>query len=281
MPVSSTPPKSESSKQSLRGFASSMPTGYRDRYAPAQMAAHAHVSATRGDRPAHVASFPWHDPSLTALCVVAEDRPGLLALISEAFVQVGLDVQAAEAYTRRLSPGTSPEAAPPNAPPSSSTSAHGASEAVDLFWVRLPQGGTITENEVDVLRAHLVDLLSGRRAPSLQLDSLGPADFVTETTVRFIEGDDRLLNVLEVETDDRSGLLLVLSRALFELQVQITTSQVRTSGKRVFDRFTLLELDGSPIDDSRRLEIQVAVLSAIEPMTQIREIRRAQGSKPS
>ncbi len=251
-----------------------MPAVYRERFAPAQMAAHAHVSAARGGRPAHVSSFPWHDPSLTALCVVAEDRPGLLALISEAFVQVGLDVQAAEAYTRRLSP-TVASAAPHRAPPNSGTASNGTSEVVDLFWVRRPQGGTITESEVDSLRAHLVDLLSGRRAPTEQLEHLGPADLVTETTVRFIEGDDGLLNVLEVETDDRSGLLYLLSRALFELQVQITTSQVRTTGKRVYDRFTLLELDGSPIDDSRRLEIQVAVLSAIEPMTQIREIRRA------
>ena len=265
--------------RAARALAGAAPQGAQHQ-SGAQMAAHAHVSATRGERPAHVASFPWHDPLLTALCVVAEDRPGLLALISEAFVQVGLDVRAAEAYTRRLSPDSAREA-PPTTPPSSSPSSTGASEAVDLFWVRRPQGGTITENEVEALRVYLVDLLSGRRAPAQQLDSLGPADFVTETTVRFMEGDGGLLNVLEVETDDRSGLLLVLSRALFELQVQITTSQVRTSGKRVFDRFTLLELDGSPIDDSRRLEIQVAVLSAIEPMTQIREIRRAQGAKPS
>jgi UTP:GlnB (protein PII) uridylyltransferase len=273
--VNSAPPHPDS-KQSLRGFVGSMPAAYRDRFAPAQMAVHAHVSAARGARPAHVGSFPWHDPSLTALCVVADDRPGLLALISEAFVQMGLDIQAAEAYTRRLSPPAATEAR--SRPPSSGAASNGTSEVVDLFWVRRPQGGAITESEVDALRAHLVDLLLGRRAPTQQLEPLGPADFVTETTVRFIEGDDGLLNVLEVETDDRSGLLYLLSRALFELQVQITTSQVRTTGKRVYDRFTLLELDGSPIDDSRRLEIQVAVLSAIEPMTQIREIRRAESS---
>lgn len=258
-----------------------MPAAYRERYAPAQMAAHALVSAQRGDSPAHVATFPWYDPSLTAVCVVAEDRPGLLALISEAFVQTGIDVQSAEAYTRRLGP-TPEGAGRPNgsaeAPGSGKvpTAAAGASEAVDLFWVRRVGGGPVTDEEIEALRVHLVDLLSGRRAPT-QLDTLGAADFVSETTVRFMVGEDGLLNVLEVETDDRSGLLLVLSRALFELQVQITSSQVRTSGKRVFDRFTLLELDGSPIDDTRRLEIQVAVLSAIEPMTQIREIRRAQG----
>lgn len=259
-------------KQSLRAFAGSMPASYRERYAPAQVAAHALTSAQRGRSLAHVAPFPWHDPSLTALCVVAEDRPGLLALISEAFVQCGIDVQAAEAYTRRLSTEAG------GITPSQSAS----SEAVDLFWVRRLHGGTIAESELDHLRAHLVELLEGRR-PSLRAldalrgDTVPDAGIIAETTVRFIEGDDGLLNVLEVETDDRSGLLFVLSRALFELRVQITSSQVRTSGKRVFDRFALLELDGSPIGDERRLEIQVAVLSSIEPITQIHETRRAQG----
>lgn len=248
-----------SDKQSLQKFATSMPASYRDRYAPTQIAAHAHVSAQRGKSPVHVAPFPWHDPTLTALCVVADDRPGLLALISEAFVQSGIDVQAAEVYTRRL--------------PAASGAA--SSEAVDLFWVRRGQGGPIAESDVDALRARLSDLLAGRRSSLPPLERLEGRDFVAETTVRFIEGEDGLLNVLEVETDDHSGLLFVLSRALFELEVQITSSQVRTSGKRVFDRFTLVELDGSPIGDERRLEIQVAVLSAIEPMAQTNETRSA------
>lgn len=250
-----------SEKQSLRKFAFSMPGSYRDRYAPAQIAAHAHASAQRGTSAVHVAPFPWYDPSLTALCVVADDRPGLLALISEAFVQSGIDVQAAEAYTRRLPAGEGTTAA--------------ASEAVDLFWVRRIQGGPITESDVEALRARLVDLLEGRRSSFPPLERLESRDFVAETTVRFIEGEDGLLNVLEVETDDRSGLLFVLSRALFELNVLITSSQVRTSGKRVFDRFTLVELDGSPINAERRLEIQVAVLSAIEPMAQAHQPRSA------
>ena len=35
---------------------------------------------------------------------------------------------------------------------------------------------------------------------------------------------------------------------------------------RVLDRFTLAEQDGSPISESRRLNIQVAVISAIESL---------------
>lgn len=209
---------------------------------------------------AHVASFPWHDLSVTALCVVADDRPGLLALISSAFLEQGLDVESAEAYTRKRDDGRL--------------------EAVDLFWVRRLGSATVADSDIAGLTATLNELLAGKRSPLPAKETLVEPGFVSETTVRFIEGDDGALNVLEVETDDRSGLLLAVSRALFEMRVQITASQVRTTGRRVYDRFVLLELDGSPIEASRRLEIQVGVITAIEPVPAPREEpepRRARG----
>jgi [protein-PII] uridylyltransferase len=84
--------------------------------------------------------------------------------------------------------------------------------------------------------------------------------------VRFIENADGNFSTLEVETGDRSGLLLALSQALYNQRVQIVGSQVKTTGQRVFDRFHIVELDNSPISAARRLEIQVAVLSAVDPV---------------
>ncbi|HEX6765621.1 MAG TPA: hypothetical protein VF103_09095, partial [Polyangiaceae bacterium] len=55
-------------------------------------------------------------------------------------------------------------------------------------------------------------------------------------------------------------------QALFQQRVQIVASQVKTNGTRVFDRFSIVELDGKPIGSARRLEIQVAVLSAVDPI---------------
>ena len=59
---------------------------------------------------------------------------------------------------------------------------------------------------------------------------------------------------------------MALSHALFEQNVQIEESEVRTVEGRVFDRFHIVEFDGRPISPARRLEIQVAVLSAIQPV---------------
>lgn len=238
----------------LTAFVASMPKIYGEKYQPDVIARHMTIATTRQQQSV-VVGVVENDPAEgTALCVVADDQPGLLATISGAMVLVGLDVIDAEAYTRRLPDGHF--------------------EAVDLFWVRKQgQQNKIVPSAQDAaqLQEALADILQGRRrfptkfpgetAPASERGPLHP----TDTRVRFIDDAAGGLGTLEVETGDRSGLLWVLSRALFEHKVQILTSQVRTREGRVFDRFEVVELDGSPINEVRRLEIQVAVLSAIEP----------------
>jgi [protein-PII] uridylyltransferase len=239
------------SPEFIREFADSMPDGYRDRHDALAVAAHARVAHARDGRPAHVGIVGQGAPGEAAVCVVARDRPGLLSTISAAFVLSGMDVMAAEAFTRRP--------------------AGGNEEAVDLFWIRRnrPSGKPrpITDEDADAIGGLLLELLEGRvpgAATREQPEELEPAR-PTDTTVRFLDDKGGGLVTLEVETDDRSGLLLALSGALFEQRVQIVRSEVKTVQGRVFDRFAVVEFDGSPISPARRLEIQVAVLTAVEP----------------
>ena len=242
----------DSSESDLDDFAASLPESYRRNFDRIATAAHARISGGRGTEQVAVGKFPSGRPG-TALCVVADDRPGLLATISAALVLARLDVTEAEAYTRRQ---------------------HGrADEAVDVFWVRNDppelRGKPVTAEAVEALRLALEGMLSGTLdRPRLSEPSLRtpPTPAAAETVVRFIEGHDGSFATLEVETGDRSGLLLALAQALFQQRVQIVASQVRTTGTRVFDRFSIVEFDGSPISASRRLEIQVAVLSAVDPI---------------
>jgi [protein-PII] uridylyltransferase len=214
------------------------------------MSAHFSIADGRGEQTVAVGTFPSSRPG-TALCVVAEDRPGLLATISAALVLARLDVIEAEAYTRR-------QVGEPD-------------EALDVFWVRHDppelRREPVGPEYIEQLKSTLTGLLEGKldRArigePSRQ-----STPSAVETVVRFIEGSDGSFATLEVETGDRSGLLLALSQALFNQRVQIIASQVKTTGTRVFDRFSIVEFDGSPIGATRRLEIQVAVLSAVDPI---------------
>ena len=193
---------------------------------------------------------------------MADDRPGLLATISAALVLCNLDVIEAEAYTRRV--------------------AGQHDEAVDIFWVRrealsdLPQ--SLSQEETLQLCQTLIGLIEGKldrkRVDTSARSAVTPA--AKETVVRFIEGEDGTFATLEVETFDRSGLLLALSQALFSQRVQIVGSQVKTRGSRVFDRFHIVEFDNKPISPARRLEIQVAILSAIDPVPDDAEAISAQ-----
>ncbi|HSC86680.1 MAG TPA: hypothetical protein VLC09_05390 [Polyangiaceae bacterium] len=225
---------------SVSAFAQSLPAEYGRRFNPAQIAAHAHTSVNRGNRAVAATLFPWADPGVSALCVVAEDRPGLLSLISSALTELGFDVDAAEAYTR--------------------ANAH---EAVDVFWLRDP-AGRVGQTQVDAFVQLVEEILAGRpeRVPAVAPVPAAPAAGAG-TTVRFIEDENGALTVLEVETDDRSGLLWTITRALYRQNVQIVGSKIRTEAHRVYDRFTIVELDGSLIRDERRLTIQVEVLSAV------------------
>jgi UTP:GlnB (protein PII) uridylyltransferase len=227
-----------------------MPRSYRAAYDEETSAEHARVASARRSATARVELVASRPDAPSALCVAADDRAGLLATISAALVLSGIDVIDAEAHTRRTSGGRA--------------------EAVDLFWVRRsdPARREVPLTEADVAEVHsvLVGLLEGRvdestARPHDVAVSPGPS----ETNVRFVEDDDGALSILEVETDDRSGLLLSLSRALFQQRVQIEQSQVKTNGARVRDRFKIVELNGSPISDERRLQVQVAVLTAVDP----------------
>ena len=256
--MSSVPP----SENFLRSFAASLPESYRGNFDQTAIAAHARVARERESAPANIGTFFSNRVPGAAICVVADDRPGLLATISAALVLCGLDVIEAEAYTRRI-PGKH-------------------DEAVDIFWVRsedpAKQRARLEHDEIVQLCQTLIGLIEGRlerkRADSSNRTSVTPA--AKETVVRFIEGEDGTFATLEVETFDRSGLLLSLSQALFSQRVQIVGSQVKTRGGRVYDRFHIVEFDNKPISSARRLEIQVAILSAIDPVPEDVEAVSAQ-----
>jgi [protein-PII] uridylyltransferase len=233
-------------------FEASMPESYRRNFDATQMAFHAKLASSAASNAVRVGAFPSNRPG-TALCVIAPDRPGLLATISAALVIQRLDVIEAEAYTKRR----------PGLP----------DEAFDVFWVRHDpeerHADAVTADDIESLRSTLAGLLEGRvdreRASDPGLARPATPSSV-ETVVRFLEGNDGSFTTLEVETGDRTGLLLALAQALFQQNVQIVASQVKTNGTRVFDRFSIVELDGKPIGVPRRLEIQVAVLTAVDPI---------------
>lgn len=231
-------------------FAESLPKAYAQKH-EADVVAHATVANQRGDALAAAGLF---GRAGNGICVVADDRPGLLALISASLVVCKFDVHHAEVYTRELKDGRR--------------------EAVDLFWVHKidrAAGASLVQADAARLEKTLIEFMKGEKdaraavEQKLAENASSGATTTVDATVRFLADAAGGLSTLEVETTDRSGLLFSLASALFGQRVQIVESEVRTVDGRVFDRFRLVEFDGSAISSARRLEIQVAVLNAMEP----------------
>jgi len=242
-------PAEDPPEEFVRSFVASMPPHYRG-YELATIRAHAAVVRTRGNSSVRVGAWRRLAGGGVAICVAAADRPGLLSLIAAALTSHDLDVIAAQIYTRSL----------PNA----------RAEAVDLFWLRrrplARSHREITEDEIATVESLLADLIAGDESAGRLVEGSAvevPRAAPGMTSVRFDENQDGAA-VLVVQTFDRPGLLLTISRCLFCLDVQVVRSDVNTSQGRVLDRFYLIDFDRRPIAENRRAQIESEVLAAVE-----------------
>jgi [protein-PII] uridylyltransferase len=235
----------------LDAFLASMPERYLLANAPESIVQHARVTAERGERRAQVGIVVSRHPEVAELCVVADDRPGVLAGIAAAITANRLEVLGAQVYCRSL-----PQKA----------------EAVDLFWVRDRDGGTegvtrvlprlardlenVCSNKIDpgdLLRERIGSASPWRERPS-------PA---VQTEVLFDDRASPTHSVVEVYARDRPGLLYTLARALHDLGLSIALSKINTEGARVADVFYVTDARGGKIDVARHDEVRSALFRAV------------------
>jgi [protein-PII] uridylyltransferase len=238
----------------VSAFIASMPPEYRIAFSDdgAAMAEHAAIVAQRGDRLAFTAQWSGNRDGATALCIVAEDSPGLFARITSALLAHAIDIVSAQAYCRERGDGTV--------------------EAVDFVWIKRDE--PLTERDLGAI-ADLIDGLV--RGTAKIAESLRPPRRRATgiTRVRFDHDAPSGTTVLTVEAGDRAGLLLQLTKTIFVARLQIVGLHAKSERGRAIDRFTVTELDGSPVNLERRLELQVLILEAIDASTAAeRESRR-------
>jgi [protein-PII] uridylyltransferase len=237
----------------LRSLLTSLPERYLLANSPESIVEHARAVCARGGRAAHVARVPSRHPGAAELCVVADDRPGLLASIAAALTANRLDVLTAEVYSHPVGHER---------------------EALDLFWVRDRDDGTESVDEIlGTLARDLDEVCSGRVQPADLLGSrVGssspwrerPSPAVS-TEVLFDNRASPLHTVIEVFAKDRAGLLYTLADALHRLGLAIALSKINTEGMRVADVFYVRELDGSKLAaGARQQEIREALGRAVE-----------------
>src|SRR5271157_3562427 len=107
----------------------SMPESYGATFDMRSIGEHAEIIARRSG-PVHVEIWRQQGDGRAVLCVVADDRPGLLSMICAALVAVGVNVVAARVFTRSLG--------------------NGQGEAIDFFTIEGDANHSVPSSPTDV-----------------------------------------------------------------------------------------------------------------------------------
>jgi [protein-PII] uridylyltransferase len=183
------------------------------------------------------------------VCVVADDRPGLLASISAAISAGKFDISAAQINSRPLK--------------------NGGYQALDLFWLRCPEDNR--ERRLAKLRDDLASVLRGDVAPEVlvrpRLASRRRArpSPPVPTEILFDHHASDEYTLIEILAEDRPALLFTLSSTLRELGIVIGVAKISTEGTRAVDVLYACESDGSKILSGNRTdEIRQKLILALE-----------------
>jgi [protein-PII] uridylyltransferase len=228
----------------MTAFLETMPAAYARVFATSEVLDHAQVVARRGPQLVHAEICSG--PSGEQVCVVAEDRPGLLALVTDALLVHGLSIRNAKVYCRQR--------------------ADGQSEAVDFFQLQHAKGDTSVGVGPAELGAFLQtlselvaeDVLAASRPSAIPASSSPPIRVYFELEA-LRRGEATLL----VESPDTEGLLNAITSALHAQNVHIRASEIRTEGGVAHDRFDLVGNDSQALSAVPRCDIQLAVHAAL------------------
>ena len=230
-------------------FVSSMPVPYKVAF-PNDTTEHAAIAARRGNRSAHLELWRTSNDGTSVVCVVADDRPGLLSTICRVFVAQGLDVVSAQIYCRKR------QEAPP--------------EAFDLFWLRPRRRAgarMLTDDLVAVMAVELETAVTSSGQSTLPPGRVGPRSaFGSAPPPRVYFNTSSLRRgeyVLIVEALDCPGLLLSISLALHRQGVEIASSDVRTENGIAYDSFVLIDPSANPFPSTRLAALRQAVVEAV------------------
>jgi len=228
-------------------FVATMPAVYERLYTPREAAEHAAIAARREGRLVHAES--WQSAKGPQLCVVAEDRPGFLALATDALLAQGMAITSARAFCRQVGKDRL--------------------EAVDFLELHAVGGpeDAAVQLEGEALAAFvksLGELITDDMAPRSLPSSATAVESKPSTRVYFERqspADGHYM--LVVDAPDSDGLLHSISGALHAKGMRIVACEIRTVGGRARDRFEVEPASQSALGDAELCDVQLAVFEAL------------------
>jgi len=229
----------------LNQFIGTMPDVYERLYGKTEVAEHAAIVARREALLVHAEM--WKSAKGPLLCVVAEDRPGLLALITDALFAQDLAIQSARVFCRVLSKERA--------------------EAVDFLGLHALGGPEDVPAELDgdglqAFVQSLNELIANDMARSMLNDSAAPSKPTTRVYFER-QSPSEGSYLLVVEAPDSDGLLHAVSSALHAKGMRVLACEIRTVEGRALDRFEVEPTAQRGLKDSELCDVQLAVLDAL------------------
>lgn len=210
-------------------FIASMPAAYTRAFDEADAEEHARIVLSRGADPARVVTWRSLPQGVAILCVVADDRPGLVALVSSAFLAHALDVRSAQIYCRSC-PGD-------------------RLEAVDFFWLKSADGAApLDAARLEACGRTILELLAAESsaasvAPRPERDARAKLEYVKDSSVT--DAWD-----VSLEAQDFPGLLHTVARLLHQHGLEVVRCEIRTEDGIAKDRFIVTSFTGAPAERS-------------------------------
>jgi UTP:GlnB (protein PII) uridylyltransferase len=233
-------------------FLNSMPVAYARAFSVSEVREHASIVGRRGTQLTHAEVCAG--ASGTRVCVVADDRPGLLALVTDALLVHGFSIKSAHVYCRQRSDGQA--------------------EAVDFFELRGPnpdaEAYDLGASELSAFAQTLSELVAEDVLASSRPSAAPHAGSPTTRVYFELEALRGGEYVLLVEAPDTEGLLNAITSALHGQAVRIIASEIRTDLGVARDRFDLVSSDAEPLSAIRLCDVQQAVLAALPSKTRSR-----------
>jgi [protein-PII] uridylyltransferase len=204
-------------------FIASMPPAYVQAFDRADAAEHARIAADRGSAIAQVVVWRMLPQGVAILCVVADDRPGLVAQVSAAFLAHALDVRSAQIYCRNT--------------------ADGGVEAVDFFWLRDVSSGTPLDSARLEACARTIRELLAAEADGPQVPDHAVGDTGARVSYAPDPGSSDRYEVT-LEARDFPGLLHTVARLLHRHGLEVIRCEIRTEEGIARDRFWVTSFSG-------------------------------------
>lgn len=194
----------------------------------------------------------WHnepDRGFSTLKLCTWDRAGLFSKIAGSLTAAGLNIHSAQVFTR----------------------ADGI--VLDTFYVTDAQNGAIPRREEKELAEKILhDVLTGevdlsglikKRRIAKPVYRALPGETIP-TTIAFDNSVSERRTVIDLETEDRVGLLYVISRTFQEMGLDLALAKISTEKGAAIDSFYVRYIEGGKIETSKQQqEVEVRLREAI------------------